>query len=132
MSPSLFSLAPCSYTLAVDSLTVVAIVIFRTIIGIPFIVLDRVNPLGHEIEGPILEMELTHTPIEESIKVFVDGQVYDNSLWYYEASINSVIFTERDSAGELIGPPPSSLVEVGYVYEELESTDTGDTGDTGS
>lgn len=81
---------------------------------------------------PILEMELTHIPIEESIKVFVDGQVYDNSLWYYEASINSVIFTERDSAGELIGPPPSSLVEVGYVYEELESTDTGDTGDTGS
>ena len=79
---------------------------------------------------PVLEFELTHTPIVESIKVFVDGLEYDPALWYYEPSINHIIFTEVDASGDLIGPPASSLVEVGYVYEEVE--ELGDTGDTGS
>lgn len=77
---------------------------------------------------PVIEYKLTHIPIEESIAVFVDGQIYDNSLWYYESSINSVIFTETDASGAVIGPPPSTLVEIGYVYE----SDEGDTGDTGN
>ena len=59
------------------------------------------------------------------------GQKYDKTLWYYEPSINSVIFTEVDASGAVIGPPPSTLVEIGYVYESTEG-DTGDTGDTGS
>ena len=80
---------------------------------------------------PVLEYKLTQLPIEESIKVFVDGQIYDNSLWYYESSLNSVIFTETDTAGELVGPPAGSLVEIGYVYESIE-LDTGDTGASGS
>ena len=78
---------------------------------------------------PVLEWPLTHTPIPESIAVFVDGIPYDSTLWYYEPSINSVIFSETDSSGEIIGPPPSSLVEIGYVYEPAEiELDTGDTG----
>ncbi len=89
-----------------------------------------VTDAANQLE-PVLERELTHTPIPESIAVFVDGQVYDNSLWYYDSSINSVIFTDVDAAGELIGPPANSLVEIGYVYEPRES-DTGDTGDTGN
>ena len=75
---------------------------------------------------PVLEFKLSHEPYEDSIEVFVDGQIYDKTLWYYESSINSVIFTATDSAGELIGPPASSLVEVGYVYEkDDEESDTG-------
>ena len=89
-----------------------------------------VQDAANQLE-PVLEYKLTHDPIEESIKVFVDGEVYDNSLWYYESSINSVIFTETDTSGDLIGPPPSTLVEIGYVYEP-EEPDTGDTGDTGN
>lgn len=76
---------------------------------------------------PVIEYELTHEPIPESIEVFVNGQVYDNSLWYYEGTINSVIFTETDASGAIVGPPASTLVEIGYVYE----SDEGDTGDTG-
>ena len=40
-----------------------------------------------------------------------------------------VAFTDSDE--KLIGQPANSLVEIGYVYEPIES-DTGDTGDTGS
>ena len=89
-----------------------------------------VQDASNQLE-PVLEYPLTHSPVEESIKVFVNGEVYDNSLWYYESSINSIIFTETDSSGSLVGPPASSLVEVGYVYES-EEVDTGDTGDTGN
>jgi len=80
---------------------------------------------------PVTEIILTHLPIEETIRVFVDGLLYDSSYWYYEASINAVIFTETDTTtGEIIGPPPSTLVEVGYAIDEYveASSDTGDTG----
>ena len=77
---------------------------------------------------PVIEYKLTHSPVPESIEVFVDGQKYDKTLWYYESSINSVIFTEMDTTGITVGPPPSTLVEIGYVYESIE----GDTGDTGN
>jgi len=80
---------------------------------------------------PKTEIELTHLPIEETIRVFTDGALYDSANWYYEPSINTVIFTETDAtSGELTGPPPNTLVEVGYVIEKYneESSDTGDTG----
>ncbi len=80
---------------------------------------------------PVIEYELSHTPVPESVEVFVDGQKYDKTLWYYDSSINSVIFTEVDASGAVIGPPPSTLVEIGYVYESAEG-DTGETGDTGN
>ena len=80
---------------------------------------------------PVIETILTHLPVEETISVFVDGNLYDPSLWYYEPSSNSVIFTETDTyTGDVIGPPPSTLVEIGYVIDEYieASSDTGDTG----
>lgn len=66
---------------------------------------------------PVTEYVLTHPAIESSIRVFVDGLLYDPSLWYYEPGMNAVIFTELDSAGIPIGPPPSSLVEIGYAIQ---------------
>lgn len=80
---------------------------------------------------PKTEIELTHLPIEETVRVFVEGLLYDSAHWYYEPSTNTVIFTEVDAnSGELTGPPPNTLVEVGYVIKEYieEDPDTGDTG----
>lgn len=48
---------------------------------------------------------LTHQPVPQTIRVFVDGQLsYD---WYYDPSDNTVYFTAV--------PPSGSLVEIGYV-----------------
>ena len=48
---------------------------------------------------------LTHQPVPQTIRVFVDGQLsYD---WYYDPSDNTVYFTSL--------PPSGSLVEVGYI-----------------
>lgn len=62
---------------------------------------------------------LTHEPVEDSIRVFVDGALYYD--WHYIAADNTVYFD--------ILPAGNSLVEVGYRYHEAQ--DTGDTGDTG-
>ena len=87
-----------------------------------------VNDAANQLE-PVLEWPLTHTPIPESVNVFLDGLPYDSTLWYYEPTINSVIFTAVDTSGELVGPPASGLIEIGYVYEPSEiELDTGDTG----
>jgi hypothetical protein len=63
-------------------------------------------------------IELTHEPIEESIRVFVNGSLYYD--WYYSASDNIVYFTTI--------PGGNDLVEVGYRYFEDTGSDTGDTG----
>jgi len=68
---------------------------------------------------PITEIVLTHTPDEATIRVFVSGIVYDAAHWYYEPSTNSIIFIEVDiNTGELIGPPPTSLVEIVYAVDQ--------------
>jgi len=67
---------------------------------------------------PHEHIELTHVPVEASIRVFINQQL--NSDWYYEPSDNRVYFD--------IIPESNSLVEVGYLYHEEE----GDTGDTGT
>jgi hypothetical protein len=59
---------------------------------------------------------LTHEPIEDSIRVFLDGALYYD--WHYVSTDNTVYFD--------IIPAGNSLVEVGYRY--YEETDTGDTG----
>jgi hypothetical protein len=71
---------------------------------------------------PHENIELTYVPIEDSIRVFIDGSLdYD---WTYSASDNTVYFTVIPSGNE--------LVEVGYRYFPDEGgSDTGDTGDTG-
>ena len=68
---------------------------------------------------PYEHIELTYEPIEESIRVFINGSpAYD---WYYSDSDNTVYFT--------IIPGGNDLVEIGYRY--FPPTETGDTGDTG-
>ena len=72
---------------------------------------------------PHENIELTHVPIEDSIRVFIDGSLdYD---WTYSSPDNTVYFTVIPSGNE--------LVEVGYRYLTMDSgSDTGDTGiDTG-
>ena len=51
---------------------------------------------------------LSYTPVKETIRVFVDGQLYSD--WVYVDSSNMVDF--------LVIPPGGSLVEVGYVIDE--------------
>lgn len=75
-----------------------------------------VNDASVQIE-PYEEIALTHQPIEESIRVFVDGSLYNE--WYYLPQTNTVYFT--------VTPDGNSLVEVGYRYYDTGS-DTGDTG----
>ena len=63
-------------------------------------------------------IELTHKPIEESIRVFINGALdYD---WYYSSTDNTIYFT--------VIPGGNDLVEIGYRYFPDEGTDTGDTG----
>ena len=56
---------------------------------------------------PYENIALTHTPVQETIRVFVDGQLYNE--WVYTQSTNTVDF--------LVIPPGGSLVEVGYVID---------------
>ena len=69
---------------------------------------------------PYEYIELTHTPIEESIRVFINGALDYN--WTYSSADNIVYFT--------VMPSGNDLVEVGYRYFPV--TDAEDTGDTGS
>ncbi len=67
---------------------------------------------------PHESIALTHSPIEDSIRVFLDGVL--NGAWSYSATDNTIYFSTI--------PGPGVLVEVGYRY--LEETDTG--GDSGA
>ena len=57
---------------------------------------------------PYEKIELSHTPVKETIRVFVDGYLYSD--WVYTEATNSVDF--------LVIPSGGSLVEVGYVIKE--------------
>jgi hypothetical protein len=61
---------------------------------------------------------LTHTPAEDSIRVFLNGTVQDSGMttWTYSEPDNTVYFHTI--------PPGSTLVEIGYRYYE-EGGDTG-------
>ncbi len=67
---------------------------------------------------PHEDWELTHEPIEDSIRVFINQQL--NWDWHYDASSQKVYFD--------VTPPANAWVEIGYRYFPEE----GDTGDTGS
>ena len=56
---------------------------------------------------PHQEWELTYTPIEDTLIVFVDFVEFAD--WTYDALSNTVEFTST--------PPEGSLVEIGYVIE---------------
>lgn len=57
---------------------------------------------------PYEKIELTRVPVKETIRVFVDGQLYNE--WMYIESSNTVEF--------LVIPTGGALVEVGYVIRE--------------
>jgi hypothetical protein len=63
-------------------------------------------------------IQLTYEPIEESIRVFINGAL--NYDWYYSSTDNTIYFT--------VIPGGNDLVEVGYRYFPDEGGDTGDTG----
>ena len=63
-------------------------------------------------------LELTYVPIEESIRVFINGGL--NYDWAYSDADNTIYFT--------VIPGGNDLVEVGYRYFPDEEVDTGDTG----
>jgi len=67
---------------------------------------------------PYEHVQLTYEPIEESIRVFINGAL--NYDWYYSATDNTIYFT--------VIPGGNDLVEVGYRYFPDEGGDTGDTG----
>ena len=56
---------------------------------------------------PYENISLTHTPVQETIRVFVDGHLYNE--WVYTQATNTVDF--------LVVPSGGSLVEVGYVID---------------
>ena len=55
---------------------------------------------------PIEEIELTFTPVIETITVFIDEAQIAESAWDYDQQINTVFFTTA--------PDPGALVEVTY------------------
>jgi hypothetical protein len=67
---------------------------------------------------PYEYLQLTHEPIEESIRVFINGAL--NYDWYYSSTDNTIYFT--------VIPGGNDLVEIGYRYFPDEGSDTGDTG----
>jgi len=71
---------------------------------------------------PYESITLSHAPVEDSIRVFANGQLYYD--WYYDSSDNTVYFDVIPDAGV--------LVEVGYRYMSLDTgVDTGkDTANT--
>ena len=72
---------------------------------------------SHQVE-PREFIELSHIPIEDSIRVFVNGALFYD--WSYLSSTNTVYFSTI--------PEGNSLVEVGYRYYEQEDTGALDTG----
>ena len=67
---------------------------------------------------PYEHIQLTYEPVEESIRVFINGSL--NYDWYYSATDNTIYFT--------VIPGGNDLVEIGYRYFPDEGGDTGDTG----
>ena len=62
---------------------------------------------------------LSHAPVEDSIRVFLNGVVQDSGMttWTYSATDNTVYFHTI--------PAGSTLVEIGYRYYPVTSGDTG-------
>lgn len=71
---------------------------------------------------PYESLILTHVPVEDSIRVFANGELYHD--WHYDASDNTVYFD--------VVPGSGVLIEIGYRYMPLDTgVDTGkDTGNT--
>ena len=66
---------------------------------------------------PYEYIRLTHEPIEDSIRVFVNGALFYD--WSYVSTENTIYFS--------VIPDGNSLVEVGYRYYEMSDTGLNDT-----
>jgi hypothetical protein len=75
-----------------------------------------VNDASSRLE-PAESWPLTHVPVEDSIRVFINGAL--NYDWYHSSTDNTIYFT--------VIPGGNDLVEIGYRYFP-EPEDTGDTG----
>jgi len=73
---------------------------------------------------PHEEWELTFTPIEETLIVFVDSVEMSDLDWTYNSITNSVEF--------LVIPPEGALVEIGYVIDYTPGDDDDSSDDDDS
>ena len=102
--------------------------------GIPFIVLDRVNPLGHEVEGPILEMEFASfvgmhpIPVRHGMSVGELAQMINGESWLengMKADLNVIAYKgkidEKVKAHAFNVPPSPNMpnVETAWLYQGL-------------
>ena len=70
---------------------------------------------------PYESLILTHVPVEDSIRVFANGELFYD--WYYDTSDNTVYFD--------VVPESGVLIEIGYRYMPLDTgVDEKDTGNT--
>jgi len=102
--------------------------------GIPFIILDRVNPLGYEVEGPILEMEFSSfvgmhpVPIRHGmtlgeLALMINGESWlkhgikaDLTVIAYKGTINEKVKTQSFNV-----PPSPNMpdIETAWLYQGL-------------
>ena len=73
--------------------------------------------------SPYEEWPLSYTPIESTIRIWVNQVLISSADWAYDAGTNSIQFNSIPSGG--------ALVEIAYIIETAPSSPT-DTGDTGS
>ena len=102
--------------------------------GIPFIILDRVNPLGHEIEGSILEMEFSSfvgmhpVPVRHGMTLGELAQMINGESWLengMKADLNVIAYKgkidEKVKAHAFNVPPSPNMpnVETAWLYQGL-------------
>ena len=102
--------------------------------GIPFIILDRVNPLGHEVEGVILEMEFASfvgmhpIPVRHGMSVGELAQMINGESWLengMKADLNVIAYKgkidEKVKAHAFNVPPSPNMpnVETAWLYQGL-------------
>jgi len=102
--------------------------------GIPFIVLDRVNPLGHEVEGPILEMDFASfvgmhpIPVRHGMSVGELAQMINGENWLengMKTDLNVIGYKgkidEKVKAHTFNVPPSPNMpnIETAWLYQGL-------------
>ncbi|MDP7027160.1 MAG: DUF1343 domain-containing protein [Candidatus Marinimicrobia bacterium] len=102
--------------------------------GIPFIVLDRVNPLGHEVEGPILEMDFASfvgmhpIPVRHGMSVGELAQMINGENWLengMKTDLNVIAYKgkidEKVKAHTFNVPPSPNMpnIETAWLYQGL-------------
>jgi len=102
--------------------------------GIPFIILDRVNPLGHQVEGPILEMEFSSfvgmhpIPVRHGMTLGELAQMINGEGWLengIKADLTVIAYEgkidEKVKAYAFNAPPSPNMpnLETAWLYQGL-------------